>query len=76
MYTFPVEIVLEVITNIKIVSLKDQNTSASARQQRYFKINIFAPKFASPICTHACANFQTFIRKPRVSQKMKINLVG
>jgi len=47
--------------------------SAFARGWRHFKIDIFAPKFAPPISTHARANFlsgsQEFYKKWR-------NLVG
>jgi len=46
--------------------------SASGRGQRYFKINIFAPKFTSQVSTHAV---QTFYPKSSVLQKMEINLV-
>jgi len=31
--------------------------SASARGRRYFEIDSFAPEFALPISTYACANF-------------------
>jgi len=47
----------EVITNIKIVSLKDHFVSALASERRYFKIDIFAPEFAPPISTHVVAIF-------------------
>jgi len=53
-----VESVLRGYFEYKVVSPEGSNfASASARGQRYFKINNFAPEFASPIYTHACANF-------------------
>jgi len=55
-----VESVLRVTTNImnKDNWLEGSNfASASARGWRYFKIDIFAPKFASQVSTHGRANF-------------------
>jgi len=44
--------------NIKIIGLKDQIFAfASAKGQRYFKIDIFAPEFTPQVSTHAPANF-------------------
>jgi len=49
--------VSEVITNIKIVGLKENFASASTRGRRYFKNGIFTPKFVPQVSTHAHANF-------------------
>jgi len=57
MYTFLVESVLWGYYKYKDNWLEESNfASASARGQRYFKIDIFAPKFAPQISIHVHAN--------------------
>ena len=70
MYTLSVESVLGGYHKYKDSWFEGSNfTSASARGQRYFKIDIFAPEFVSPISTHTCAKFlsrsQKFYKKWR-----------
>jgi len=58
MYMFSVESVLQGYHEYKDNWPEGSNfASASARGQKYFKIDIFAPKFAPPLSTHAYANF-------------------
>jgi len=70
-YTFSVESVLQGYHEYKYNWPEGSNfASASAREQRYFKIDIFASEFTPQVSTHTCAKFS------RVLQKMEINLVG
>jgi len=55
MYTFSVESVLWGYHKYKPAG--SNFASASARGQRYFKIDIFSPEFAPPISTHERTNF-------------------
>jgi len=57
MYNFPVETVLEVITNMKIVSLKDQILILLQLGDGDISRFVFALEFAPPISTHTCPNF-------------------
>jgi len=58
MYTFLVESVLQDYHKYKDNWPEGSSfASASARAQRYFKIDIFAPKFAPQVSTYACQNF-------------------
>jgi len=75
MYRFSVESVLWGYHEYKDNWPERSNfASASARGWRYFKIDIFAPKFAPQASTHAHANFLS--RSQEFYKKMEINLVG
>ena len=57
MYTFSVESVLRGYHKYKDNWPEGSNfASTSARGWRYFKIDIFAPEYASQVFTHECAN--------------------
>jgi len=70
MYTFSVESVLQGYHEYKYNWPEGSNfASTSARRWRYFKIDIFAPEFATQASTHTCENFlfgsQEFYKKWR-----------
>jgi len=58
MYTFSVESVLRGYHEYKNNWFEESNfASASTTGWRYFKIDIFAPKFIPQVSTHTRANF-------------------
>jgi len=67
-----VETILQVYHEYKKLP-KGSNFASSARGQRYYKIDIFAPQFTPLISTCAHANF---LSENQVLQKIEVNLVG
>jgi len=75
MYIFSVASVLRGYHEYKDNWPEESNfVSASAKGQRYFKIDIFTPKFTPPVSTQAHANFLS-ISSEFYKKIMEINLV-
>jgi len=74
MYDFPVETVLKVITNIKIVSLKDQ--ILILLQLRDGDISRLTSLHPSLHLQSLLMHMKTFYSKVESFTKMEINLVG